>query len=73
MVPSSPKTNGVQPPREVVVSTAASRPPSPTGCQLRQAARLIAASAHLAHDPVRTWLLLIGRLAALAEAVADLC
>jgi hypothetical protein len=46
--------------------------PTPTGNQLRQAARLIAASAHLTRDPARTWLVLIVRLAALAEAVAEL-
>ena len=46
--------------------------PSPAGNQLRQAARLIAASAHLARDPALTWLVLIASLAALAEAVAEL-
>jgi hypothetical protein len=46
--------------------------PSPAGCQLRQAARLIAASAHRTRDPAAVWLVLIVRLAALAEAVAEL-
>jgi hypothetical protein len=46
--------------------------PTPAGCQLRQAARLIAASAHRTPDPAATWLVLIVRLAALAEAVAEL-
>ncbi len=46
--------------------------PSPAGTGLRQAARLIWACAYLARDPARTWLVLIARLAALAEAVAEL-
>ena len=46
--------------------------PSPAGNQLRQAARLIAASARLTRDPAFTPLVLIARLAALAEAVAEL-
>jgi hypothetical protein len=46
--------------------------PSPAGNQLRQAARLIGAYAHLTRDPAMTWLVLIARLAALAEAVAEL-
>jgi hypothetical protein len=46
--------------------------PSPAGAGLRQAARLIGACAYLARDPARTWLVLIARLAALAEAVAEL-
>jgi MobA/VirD2-like, nuclease domain len=45
---------------------------SPAGYQLRQAARLIAASAHLARNPAMPWTVLIIRLAALAEAVAEL-
>ena len=46
--------------------------PTPAGTQLRQASRLIAASAHLARRPAGTWLVLIASLAALAEAVAEL-
>ena len=46
--------------------------PSPAGAGLRQAARLISACAYLARDPARTWLVLIARLAALADAVAEL-
>ena len=46
--------------------------PTPAGCQLRQAARLIAVSAHQTRDPAAIWLVLIIRLAALAEAVAEL-
>jgi hypothetical protein len=46
--------------------------PSPAGTRLRQAARLIGACAYLNRDPARTWLVLIARLAALAEAVAEL-
>jgi hypothetical protein len=46
--------------------------PSPAGNQLRQAARLIAASAHRTRDPATIWLVLIVRLAALAEAIAEL-
>ena len=46
--------------------------PSPAGNQLRQAARLIGAYAHLTRDPAMTWLVLIARLAALAEAVGEL-
>ena len=46
--------------------------PTPAGTQLRQAARLIAASAHLARGSAGTWLVLIASLAALAEAVAEL-
>jgi hypothetical protein len=47
-------------------------PPSPAGNQLRRAARLISAFAYLTTDPALTPLLLITRLAALAEAVAEL-
>jgi hypothetical protein len=46
--------------------------PSPAGAGLREAARLIGACAYLARDPARTWLVLIARLAALADAVAEL-
>jgi len=46
--------------------------PNPAGNQLRQAARLIATYAHLTRDPAMTPLVLIARLAALAEAVAEL-
>ena len=47
-------------------------PSSPAGNQLRQAARLIGAVAYLARDPALMPLVLITRLAALAEAVAEL-
>ena len=47
-------------------------PPSPAGNQLRQAARLIGALACLTRDPALMPLVLITRLAALAEAVAEL-
>jgi hypothetical protein len=46
--------------------------PTPAGNQLRHAARLIAALAHLTRDPAMAPLVLIARLAALAEAVAEL-
>jgi hypothetical protein len=46
--------------------------PDPAGAGLRQAARLIGACAYLTRDPARTWLVLIARLAALADAVAEL-
>ena len=46
--------------------------PSPAGNQLRQAARLIGALAYLTRDPALTPLILITRLVALAEAVAEL-
>ena len=46
--------------------------PSPAGNRLRQAARLIGAFAYLTKDPALAPLVLITRLAALAEAVADL-
>jgi hypothetical protein len=46
--------------------------PGPAGNRLRQAARLISAYAYLTRDPARTWLVLIARLAALAEAVGEL-
>ena len=46
--------------------------PSPAGNQLRHAARLIGAIAYLTRDPALTPLILITRLAALAEAVAEL-
>jgi hypothetical protein len=47
-------------------------PPTPAGNRLRRAARLIAAFAHLTGDPAFTPLILVTRLAALAEAVAEL-
>jgi hypothetical protein len=47
-------------------------PPSPAGNQLRRAARLISAFAYLTTGPALTPLLLITRLAALAEAVAEM-
>jgi hypothetical protein len=47
-------------------------PPSPAGNALRRAARLISAFAYLSKDPALTPLMLITRLAALAEAVAEL-
>lgn len=47
-------------------------PPTPAGNQLRQAARLLGAFTSLTHDPVLTPLLLIIRLAALAETVAGM-
>jgi hypothetical protein len=46
--------------------------PGPAGTGLRQAARLISTYAYLTRDPARTWMLLIARLAALADAVAEL-
>ena len=46
--------------------------PSPAGNQLRQTSRLISACAYLTRDPAMTRLALITRLAALAEAVAEL-
>ena len=46
--------------------------PSPAGSRLRQAARLISAFAYLTRDPALTPILLITRLAALAEAVVEL-
>ncbi|HET9973155.1 MAG TPA: hypothetical protein VFQ68_33330 [Streptosporangiaceae bacterium] len=46
--------------------------PTPAGNQLRRAARLIAAFAYLIKDPALTPIVLITRLAALAEAVAGL-
>jgi hypothetical protein len=46
--------------------------PTPVGNRLRQTARLISAYADLTHDPTFAPLLLIIRLAALAEAVAEL-
>ena len=46
--------------------------PSPAGNQLRHAARLIGALAYLTRDPALMPLVLITRLAALAEAVAEL-
>ncbi len=46
--------------------------PTPTGNGLRQAARLLSAAAFAGHDPVLAQIALIGRLAALAEAVAEL-
>jgi len=47
-------------------------PPSPVGNQLRQAARLISAFAYLTQDRSMAPILLITKLAALAEAVAQL-
>jgi hypothetical protein len=47
-------------------------PPSPAGNQLRQAARLLSAFAGLTGDRSMTPIMLITRLAALAEAVAEL-
>ena len=47
-------------------------PPSPVGNQLRQAARLISAFAYLTQDRSMAPVLLITKLAALAEAVAEL-
>ena len=47
-------------------------PPSPAGNQLRQAARLLSASAYLTGDRSMAPIVLITRLAALAEAVAEL-
>ena len=46
--------------------------PTPAGNQLRRAARLITAFAYLTKDPALTPIVLITRLAALAEAVAGL-
>ena len=47
-------------------------PPSPAGNQLRQAARLLSAFAYLTSDRTMAPIVLITRLAALAEAVAEL-
>ena len=47
-------------------------PPSPVGNQLRQAARVISAFAYLTRDRSMAPMLLITKLAALAEAVAEL-
>jgi hypothetical protein len=47
-------------------------PPAPAGNQLRRAARLISAFATLTTNPALTPLILLTRLAALAEAVAAL-
>jgi hypothetical protein len=46
--------------------------PTAAGNQLRQAARVMAAYAHLSGDRTNEWAILILRLAALAEAVAEL-
>jgi len=46
--------------------------PTPAGNGLRHAARLLSAAAFVGHDPVLAQIALIGRLAALAEAVAEL-
>jgi hypothetical protein len=46
--------------------------PTPAGNQLRHAARLISAYAHLTEDRTLTPMVLIVRLAALAEALAEL-
>ena len=51
---------------------AASRQPTPAGNQLRQAARLLSAFAYLTGDRSMAPIMLITRLAALAEAVAEL-
>ncbi|MBV9448673.1 MAG: hypothetical protein JO345_22525 [Streptosporangiaceae bacterium] len=47
-------------------------PPSPVGNQLRQAARLLSAFAYVTQDRSMASLVLIAKLAALAEAVAEL-
>jgi len=47
-------------------------PPSPAGNQLRQAARLLSTFAYLTGDPSMAPIVLITRLAALAEAVVEL-
>ena len=47
-------------------------PPTPAGNQLRQAARLLSAFAYLTGDRSMAPIVLITRLAALAEAVAEL-
>jgi hypothetical protein len=47
-------------------------PPTAAGSQLRQAARLMAAYAHASGDRTSEWAIVIVRLAALAEAVAEL-
>ena len=47
-------------------------PPSPVGNRLRQAARLISAFAYITQDQSMAPLVLITKLAALAEAVAEL-
>jgi hypothetical protein len=47
-------------------------PPSPVGNQLRQAARLLSAFAYITQDQSMAPLVLITRLAALAEAIAEL-
>ncbi len=47
-------------------------PPTTAGSQLRQAARLMAAYAHVSGDRTSEWAIVIVRLAALAEAVAEL-
>jgi hypothetical protein len=46
--------------------------PTPAGNSLRRAARLLSAAAFAGHDPVPAQIALIARLAALAEAVAEL-
>ena len=47
-------------------------PPTPAGNRLRQAARLLSAFAYLTHDRSLAPIVLITKLAALAEAVAEL-
>jgi hypothetical protein len=47
-------------------------PPTTAGSQLRQTARLMAAYAHASGDRTSEWAIVIVRLAALAEAVAEL-
>ncbi len=46
--------------------------PTPAGDSLRHMARLLSAAAYLTHDPALTAIALVARLAAVAEAVADL-
>src|SRR6185437_14474000 len=47
-------------------------PPTTPGSQLRQAARIMAAYAHVSRDRTNEWAIVIVRLAALAEALAEL-
>jgi len=47
-------------------------PPTKAGSQLREAARIMAAYAHVSGDRANEWAIVIVRLAALAEAVAEL-
>ena len=64
--PPTPTTAPPAPP------TPASPSPTPAGNQLRRTARLITAFAYLTKDPALTPIVLITRLAALAEAVIGL-